>query len=305
MEENVWEEVIQVNPAQAAFLVQPYKNGYVIYSRATGKSFITGAVIDDNIRTMPRGITTLTQATIGQALTKTLPSAFKMLEMLGYKQWDPVQKVGDYVVCRRPVDGWLRPYEHIMSYEYAISFSNGHMLYILTQGGNSRGPNADYNITDEALTLDKEKFDQEAAPTNRGNEHIFGRKSGHPVFKHHGNTFLSSMPYTPEQKWLLEPAAYYETERGIRLFDVWNKIVRLQMQLIDARQANDVGLFREIWNETVRLRQSITPFVSQDGTLFILGSIFDNIANVGMQYIMNQYKVMEKLSFMSGTEMVI
>ena len=172
------------------------------------------------------------------------------------------------------------------------------MLYILTQGGNSRGPNADYNITDEALTLDKEKFDQEAAPTNRGNEHIFGRKSEHPVLKHHGNTFLSSMPYTPEQKWLLEPAKYYEEERGIRLFDVWNRIVRLQMQLIDARIANDAGLFKEIWNETVRLRQSITPFVSRDGTLFILGSIFDNIANVGMNYILNQYKVMDKLSFM-------
>lgn len=26
MDENVWEEVIQVNPAQAAFLVMPYKN---------------------------------------------------------------------------------------------------------------------------------------------------------------------------------------------------------------------------------------------------------------------------------------
>ena len=90
------------------------------------------------------------------------------------------------------------------------------------------------------------------------------------MLKHHGNTFLSSMPYTPEQKWLLEPAKYYEEERGIRLFDVWNRIVRLQMQLIDARIANDAGLFKEIWNETVRLRQSITPFVSRDGTLFIL-----------------------------------
>lgn len=106
------------------------------------------------------------------------------------------------------------------------------------------------------------------------------------------------MPYTPEQKWLLEPAKYYEEERDIRLFDVWNKIVRLQMQLIDARIAGDAGLFKEIWNETVRLRQSITPFVSRDGTLFILGSIFDNIANVGMNYILNQYKVMDKLSFM-------
>jgi len=297
-EQNIWEESLSVNPAQAAFLVQPYRNGYVIYSRATGKSFITGAIIDDNIRSMPRGITSLTQATIGQALTKTLPSAFKMLEQMGYRPFDYKTGIGDYVVCRKPPEGWLTPYEHLLSYEFCITFSNGHTLYILTQAGNSRGPNVDYNITDEALTLNKTKFDQEAAPTNRGNEHIFGRKSRHPLLKHHGNTFLSSMPYTPEQKWLLEPAKYYEDERDIRLFDVWNKIVKFQMQLIDAKIQNDAHLFKELWNECVRLRQTITPFVSKDGTLFILGSIFDNIANVGMNYIMNQYKVMDRLSFM-------
>lgn len=298
MQDNVWEEIIRVNPAQAAFILMPYRNGYVIYSRATGKSFIMGAVIDDNIRSMPRGVTTLAQATIGQALTKTLPSAFKMLEQLGYKRWDSTTKSGDYVVCRTPPDGWYRPYEHLMSYEHCITFSNGHTLYILTQEGNSRGPNADYNITDEALTINKEQFDQEVAPTNRGNEYIFGKKSKKPLMKHHGNTFLSSMPYTPEQKWLLEPAKYYEEERGIRLFEVWNRIVKLQMQLIEAKKQNDITLFRDIWNETIRLRQTITPFVSKSGTLFILGSIFDNIANVGFSYILNQYDVMDKLSFM-------
>ena len=298
MESNVWEEEISVNPAQLAFWLQPAKNKYAIYSRGTGKSFICGAEVDENVRLMPRGVTTLAQATYGQALTKTLPSTFKMLEMLGYKRYDTKTKTGDYIVCRQPPEGWYRPHEHIMSFEHCITFSNGHCLYILTQDGNSRGPNADYNITDEALTLDKEQFDQEVAPTNRGNEHVFGRKSLNPLLKHHGNTFLSSMPYTPEQKWLLEPALYYEEERGIHLFDVWNKIVKLQMQLIDAKIANDVGLFKEIWNETVRLRRTITPFVSKDGTLFILASIFDNIANVGMSYIINQYNIMDKLTFM-------
>ena len=241
MESNVWEEEISVNPAQLAFWLQPAKNKYAIYSRGTGKSFICGAEVDENVRLMPRGVTTLAQATYGQALTKTLPSTFKMLEMLGYKRYDTKTKTGDYIVCRQPPEGWYRPHEHIMSFEHCITFSNGHCLYILTQDGNSRGPNADYNITDEALTLDKEQFDQEVAPTNRGNEHVFGRKSLNPLLKHHGNTFLSSMPYTPEQKWLLEPAQYYEEERGIHLFDVWNKIVKLQMQLIDAKIANDAG----------------------------------------------------------------
>ena len=298
MTENVWEEIVPINPAQATCVILPYRTGYFIHSRATGKSFIAGSVIDDNVRSMPRGITTLTQATIGQALTKTLPSAFKMLEMLGYKRWDPITKTGDYVVCRQPPEGWYRPYEHIMSFEHCITFSNGHCLYILTQEGNSRGPNADYNITDEALTIDKEQFDQEVAPTNRGNEHIFGKRSLNPVYKHHGNTFLSSMPYTQEQRWLLEPAEYYEKERGIRLFDVWNRMVRLQMQLIDAKLVKDVKLFKDIWNETVRLRQTITPFVSRDGVLFPWGSIFDKVANIGMSYICDQYRLMEKLSFM-------
>lgn len=298
MESNVWEEELSLNPAQLAFLLQPAKTKYVIYSRGTGKSFIVGAEVDENVRFMPRAVTTLAQATYGQALTKTLPSTFKMLEMLGYKRYDTKTKVGDYVVCRTPPDGWYRPYEHLMSYEHCITFSNGHCLYILTQDGNSRGPNADYNITDEALTLKKDQFDQEVAPTNRGNEHIFGLKSANPILKHHGNAFFSSMPYEPEQKWLLEPADYYETERDIHLFDVWNKIVKLQMQLIDAKIAEDAALFKEIWNESVRLRRTITPFVSKDNTLFILASIFDNIANVGMSYIMNQYQVMDRLTFM-------
>ena len=298
MEHNVWEEEIVLNPAQMAYMLMQAKNKYVIYSRGTGKSFIVGAEVDENVRLMPRGVTTLAQATYGQALTKTLPSTFKLLEQLGYKRYDTKTRTGDYVVCRTPPEGWYRPYEHLMSYEHCITFSNGHVLYILTQDGNSRGPNADFNITDDALTLDKEQFDQEVAPTNRGNEHIFGRKSKAPLFKHHGNAFFSSMPYEPEQKWLLEPAKYYEDERDIHLFDLWNRIVKLQLQLIDAKLDNDVQLFKEIWNETIRLRRSITPFVSQDGTLFILASIFDNLANVGLSYIMNQYKVMDKLTFM-------
>ena len=218
MEENVWKEDISVNPAQLAFLMLPAKQKYAIYSRGTGKSFIVGAEIDENVRTMPRGVTTLTQATYGQTLTKTLPSSFKMLEMLGYNKYDTNTHQGDYVVCRKPPEGWYLPYEHILSFEHCITFSNGHCLYLLSQDGNSRGPNADYNITDEALTIDKEQFDQEVAPTNRGNEHIFGRLSKNPVLKHHGNTFLSSMPYEPSQKWLLEPAKYYEQEKGVQLF---------------------------------------------------------------------------------------
>ncbi len=295
---SVWEETISVNPAQVAYMMLQAKRKYVIYSRGTGKSFINGTELDENIRLMPRGITSLTQATYGQTLTKTLPSTFKMLEMLGYRRFDAKTGIGDYVVCRKPPEGWLQPYEHILSYEHCITFKNGHTLYLLSQDGNSRGPNVDYNITDEALTLNKQKFDEEAAPTIRANKHVWGPKGSSPVYKHNGQTFFSSMPYTPSQKWLLEPADYYEKEKGVRLFDVWNRMVRLQLQLVEAAIAKDAPLYKELWNECVRLRRSIVPFVSRDGVLFILGSIFDNIANIGMSYIVNMYHLMDKLTFM-------
>ena len=122
MEQNVWEEDISVNPAQMMYMLLQAKQKYIIWSRGTGKSYVVGAEVDENVRLFPRGITTLAQATYGQALTKTLPSTFKFLETLGYKRYDAKTKSGDYVVCRTPPDGWYRPYEYMMSYEHCINF---------------------------------------------------------------------------------------------------------------------------------------------------------------------------------------
>lgn len=297
---NIEHISIRLNPAQMRFILlmlQSAKQMFAVWSRGTGKSFLVGFLIDYLIRLMPRCVITLSQRTYGQALTKTLPSTFKALSMLGYRKYDPKTQFGDYVVCKQPPSGWPMPYEHILSFEHCITFSNGSVLYILTQDGNSRGPNADFNITDEALTLDKEQFDQEVAPTNRGNEHLFGKLSKSPLPFHHGNLFVSSAPYTMEQKWLLDACNYYEEERGFNLIDRWNSMVNVQIQLLDAARRKDTILFKEIWNECLRIRQTMLPFVSRDGTLFMFASIFDNIDNVGMSYVLNQYKIMDLVSF--------
>ncbi|MDD3194398.1 MAG: hypothetical protein PHU68_01180 [Paludibacter sp.] len=298
IKEEFWEENISLNSFQISAQLFKAKLKYLIAGRATGKSFINGAEVDENVRLMPRGITSVTQDTIGQALTKTLPSTFKYLEMLGYKKYDPRTKSGDYVVCGKPPAHFYDPFEKVMSHEHMITFSNGHALYLLSQLSGARGPNADYNITDEALTIDKIKFDQEAAATNRGNEEVFGFKSKNPVYKHHGSTFTSSMGYLPEHKWLTEPAKYYEDEAGIRLFEVWNKIVNLQLQLIKAKLDNEQILAIELWKETIRLRKEITPFVSKDGILFMLSNAFDNVHNIGFSYITKMYQVMDLVTFM-------
>ena len=296
--ESYWEEDISLNSCQLVAMMLKAKLKVLLMGRGTGKSYVNGADLDENIRIMPRGITTNTQKTLGQALTKTLPSTFKFMESLGYERYNHKTKRGDYVVCAKPPAHFYSPYEKLMSYEYVISFSNGHALYILSQEAGARGPNADYNITDEALTIDKTKFDQEASATNRGNEEMFGFKSQKPIFKHHGSTFTSSMCYTQEQKWLAEFGSYYEKEAGIRIFEVWNKIVDLQLQLIKAKIERDDIAVVELYKESIRLRKIITPFVSKDGTLFMLANAFDNLHNVGMNYIVKQYKTMDLLTFM-------
>ena len=260
----------------------------------SGKSFFVGWDINAVNRRMPRALTSVTGHTYGQLLTRTLPSTFKFLEAMGYA------KDKNYVVGRWPPASFLTPYEKIMKFDNVISFANGNAILMLSQDriGSARGPNVDYEILDEALTIDKELYDQETSPTNRGNEDLWGPNSGNFVPFHHCYHYVSSMPYSQTQKWLLDFAGYYETEAGLQIFSIWNRIFKLQMELIPAYYARDMKLYTLINNETIRLRKQILPFVSKSGVLLTLANAFDNIDNIGISYITREYEKQNLLTFM-------
>ncbi len=293
------QEVLHLNNPQLITVVNDPKSEVDIWGRGTGKSYIIGNEINTINRIMPRSITSITGQTYGQLLTRTLPSTFKYLESVGYKRYEP-KEGGHYVIGAKPPKHFLTPYEPVLKYENFISFSNGTGYLLLSQEriGSARGPNVDREIVDEALTLNKERYDQETSPTNRGNEEHFGILSKNKVTQHHGFRYVSSMPFMPEQKWLLEYASYYEEEAGIRLFEIWNRIVKLQLDVISAYKQEDKSLFRDLWNETVRLKKQIIPFVSKNGLLFTLANAFDNIRNLGMSYIVREYDKQSLLTFM-------
>ena len=265
-----------------------------VEGRGTGKSYKIGWEIKQIITTMPRSVTAITGRTFGQIYTRTLPSSLKFLELLGY------QKDKDYVIGTKPPPQWRKPYETISKFDNFISFSNGTGFLLLSQEreGSARGPNIDREIVDEAITLNKERYDQEVSPANRGNEDHFGKTSNSPVPQHHGFRYVSSMPYSQDQKWLLDYGNYYQEEAGIFLFDIWNRIVKMQVQLIEAKHSNDNNLFKDIWNEIVRLKKQITPFVSKSGVLFVLANAFDNIQNLGFSYIVREYQKQSMLTFL-------
>lgn len=290
---------IPLNVPQVIATMSNARSQVNVWGRGTGKSFIVGEEMNTIHRTMPRSITSITGQTYGQLLTRTLPSTFKYLEKIGFKRYEP-KEGGHYVIGQKPPKHFLTPYEPVLKHDNFISFSNGTGFLLLSQErvGSARGPNVDREIVDEALTIDKERYDQETSPTNRGNEEHFGIRSRKPIIQHHGFRYVSSMPYMPEQKWLLEYADYYETEQNVRLFEIWNRIVKLQLELISAYKQENKSLFRDIWNETIRLRNQITPFVSKAGVLFTLANAFDNIQNLGMAYIVREYDKQALLTFM-------
>lgn len=293
------QEILHLNNPQLISAINNPKSQVDIWGRGTGKSFIIGWEMNNIIRTMPRSISSITGQTYGQLLTRTLPSTFKFLEQLGYKRYVPGEG-GHYVIGEKPPKHFLTPYEPVLNHKNFISFSNGTGFLMLSQErmGSARGPNVDREIVDEALTINKERYDQETSPTNRGNEEYFGMRAEKPVRIHHGFRYVSSMPFMPEQRWLLNFGNYYEEEAGIRLFEVWNRIVKMQLDLISAYKTEDRAAFRAIWNEIIRIKRKIAPFASRTGLLFTLANAFDNIENLGMSYIVREYDKQALLTFL-------
>lgn len=72
----------------------------------------------------------------------------------------------------------------------------------------------------------------------------------------------------------------------------------MQLELISAYKQQDKNLFRDIWNEAIRIKNTISPFVSKTGILFTLANAFDNLQNLGMAYIVREYDKQALLTFM-------
>lgn len=274
------------NAAQMPGLVLSPKIHVTVEGRGTGKSYDIGFLMDRLVRAFPRGVISITGQTYGQILNRTLPSSLKVLTQMSY------QRNVNFVIGRKPPNWFLDSYEPLNKFDNVISFSNGTRFILISQAekDSGRGANTDFGIVDEALTIDIEQYNNEVVPTNRGNREFFG----HVPF-HHGFKYSTSMPNTKQGRWVLDYADYYENEAGISIFEVWNRIVKLQLELLDIENPRQ---FAQLWNEIQRIRRKITPFVSKNGVLFTLANAFDNLKQVGLAYLKNAKKEKPSISFL-------
>ena len=268
------------------------KEGVSIWGRGTGKSTVIAWDIHEIVRTMPRSCWVIVGSTYKQVLTRTLPSTIAGLEALGYKL------DRDFYVGRRPAPSKMfdRPIQGPLSYDHFIIFKNGtgfHLVSLDAGGSASRGLNVDGFIGDEALLFNKEKLDADLSATNRGNGQYFGKNP-----KHHGVFLFSSMPWGDQGRWLLEKAKYYEND-GIDLIARQNKLIDAQVRFIDA-ETDEERL--HIWREQVvklMLEVRYFPSAANKGTFYSEANAFDNIQNLGLQYLLDQRRFMTDFTFMS------
>ncbi len=277
---------LSLNKIQSQSIILDAKDETNVEGRGSGKSNKIGWKILRSYRSMPRGIVLTAGQTFVQLLTRTLPATFSFLERNG------LYRDVHWVIGRRPPKKWDLPYECPLKFDNYISFNNGFAIMLGSQDrdGSCRGPSVQGVIADEALTLDKEQIDNEVVPTNRGNDTFFG----HLHFNHFWH-LSSSMPINPESKWLLEYSKYYETEAGIDIINIWKRIVKMQLDLIELTDAKE---FASQWNEISRIRKTMAPFVSKDNRLFMFGNALDNLTNVGFNFIKEARANMTNLSFL-------
>jgi len=255
------------------------------WSRAAGKSYGHAFRLSRIAFEMPRSKNIIEGRTYQQVLTKTLPGVIDALEQMGYYQDI------HFVLNQKPPKNWDRCHQRPGDYSNTMAWINGTLFQIISQdrAGDARGLNVDSITADEALTLDRTKLETGSIAANRG-----------PLDRYDSDFYNSihlstSKGFGSEFKWVTDFGKYYEDEFGIYHQPVLNKIVALELKMVDSENHEER---RELWREIRKLKKKLIWKKSSKGVYYNEADIFDNIGIVGWKYVRNMRRVMTDLMFL-------
>lgn len=261
-----------------------------VASRGAGKSFSIAFLIYLIIKFMPRSSWAIQTATFQQALTRTLISTCEALELIGYR------RDVTYWIGKRPPAKYALPFQAPQKFDRYLTFLNHDKktltgFHLFSQDISARGPSVDGIITDETLELDMEKFQREANLTNRGND-TFKMFTDNKI--HHGIFHFTSMPTGENGDQIIKEAQYYEDD-GYNIDLLKNNIIDLELEFLnEVEKGKQLQIYAAIANEKTKLLYY--PNKSNDakkkGRLYVEADVFDNIENVGIKYLFNNYESM-------------
>lgn len=282
-------ENLNLNKPQKRLIISNPKSATWVASRAGGKTWYIGYFLRNLANTMPRAKWAMVAQTFRKLTQDTFASVMGGLSALH------LRVDGDFVFGRKPDRkwGWDTPFEPPLDYSHTLSFPSGFCLSLISLEGNrgsGRGPNYDGIITDETLLIDEQKLKSDVMPAKRGNRRHFKK---HPM--HSGVFHFTSMPYGSKGKWILKQGDYYLENYKYDFKSIRQKLVELQLNYVDCE---DNKLRLELWPEIAALRKTLRFFKNKKGFIYQESDIFDNLRNVGFNYILEQRAELPEFIFL-------
>lgn len=277
-------QLITFNRPQLLFLahLNRIRNATSIWGRGVGKSSIIALLMDAINMRMPRACWAIQGVTYQQIMSKTLPGTLGFLESIGY------ERHRDYYLNRFPPEEYKLPFQCPLKPDNCVFLVNHELktsvcftLFSQDSKTSNRGANRDGIICDESLLIDRDKFNEEASATNRGNLEYFS----HIPF-HHGVFHFSSMPIG--ESWLFESGAYYEKD-GYDFSSLREEIALLQLDFLKEKHK---PTRLEIWKAHNELNRKLIFYSGKNRfeELYSEYSTFDNIMHLGLEYIEAMYE---------------
>lgn len=283
---------IHFNKPQLKSAVIDAPTEYAVMGRGTGKTvgILARKSAYRYFDTMPRGTGVILNATYTQAFTRTLKELVRGWQMLGY------QHEHHYVIGKRPNEKWKKmwnwkgPYAPPFDFKYMVSWYNGACGQIVSQDrpGSSNGLSIDWIIGDELKLINREKFQTELLPANRG---IVPAFSNNPY--HHGMTFTTDMPVGTAGRWILEMVNKMDRE-------VVNEIWRIQtarFKLTHLLKKETRKVFQEEIKKQINVLDEELNDLRKGLLYYHEASTLDNIHALGVEYIKEQLRTSTQFQF--------
>lgn len=256
--------------------------------RGSGKSSDIGRDTKLKCEVMPRSLGGFVTRNFKIAMERSLPAMLKVWEsLLGWTEYNE-KDGGDYVLFRKPPAHWDKPYSKRLDYERCIFTSTGTAIQLITQEreDSARGFDLDWIISDEGLTLKPEHYKKNVLPTLRGNR---GRFNTH---LHHGFSIYTSMGWDATFQWIIDYGSYYPSAYE----QMHRKLPELYLALVDAAT---MRRRQEIWeNEILPIKKQLIYYVSKEDVCYSEGTAFDNLTNLGFEYLLNLRRNMTDEEFL-------
>ncbi|GAB3177615.1 hypothetical protein [Telluribacter humicola] len=260
-----------------------------VWGRGTGKS--EGRIAPRSMRNMevmPRSRGGFVGRTYLQLLERTIPPVIKGWEAQGYKRGR------DFWIREKPPKSLNIPTPIVgpLTSEHTIYHRNGSVASLISQDrpGSANGTSLHWIVGDEAKLLDKQKYDNELMPANRGDERYWK-----DVPELHSILLATDMPTSKEAKWILEKKHEMDIDRIELILSVQMEIFRLTKKLVFAQGTTKANVLRELSR-----RRAQWDKLRANARYYSLASTLDNLEGFGAKNLARLKRILPAFIFMTA-----